>query len=161
MTSPILSESVRKFLDANFPGSSLDDGYYFVSIGACPNWRVHDWAVQQVSDRLAGEGTWLVTVGVDPRPYTNARYVEQRTVVYTPDWNVEKKLIQWLAELAEPGIRIRPLLDAETVPGAAAIVNPQQGIVFNANARRLYARDHATLERLLDGMEDAVAERIP
>jgi len=159
MSAPKISDRVRSYLDANFKGSTIDDGYYFVSIRAPVCWRIHDEAVQEVGERLAEIGSWVITVGVDPSPHVTANAVEQRTVIYNPDWNIEKKLSQWLVELGQPGIQLRALLEAETVPGAAAIVNSQRGIVFDANMRRLYANDEAVLAALLTGIKHVVAER--
>lgn len=104
MSAPKISEEVLRYLNANFKGSTIDDGYYFVSMRAPVRWRVHDSAVEEVGERLAESGSWVITVGVDPRPYVSASTIEQRTVTYTPDWNVEKELAQWLVELGQSGI---------------------------------------------------------
>jgi hypothetical protein len=159
MSAPSISDSVRSYLNAYFKGSTIEDGYYFVSVRAPICWRIHDSAVQQVGDRIAESGSWVIAVGVDPTRYVNASTVEQRTVIYNPDWNIEKELPQWVVELGRAGIDLRSLLEEETVPGAAAIINPQRGIILDANMRRLYANDEATLAALLAGMEYAVAER--
>jgi hypothetical protein len=75
--------------------------------------------------------------------------VEQSTVVYQPDWNVEKKLVEWIVELHEPGVEMLRLLSAETSPGAAAIIDGARHLVFDANARRVHAADQATLDAFL------------
>lgn len=159
MSAPSISDKVRSYLNADFKGSTIEDGYYFVSMRAPVCWRIQDGAVQQVGGRIAESGSWVITVGVDPTPYVKASTVEQRSVLYNPDWDIEKELPQWVVELAEAGIELRSLLEAESVPGAAAIVNPKRGIVLDANMRRLYANDEAALKALLTGLEHAVAER--
>src|SRR5262249_36165525 len=113
MTQSKFSEMVRSYLHSNFPGSTIDDGYYFVSITGGVRCRVDDAFVQEIGERLAEPGSWVITVGVDPRSYVSASSTEERSVYYKPDWDVEIKLSQWLVELGEAGIKLRSLLEAE------------------------------------------------
>src|ERR1043166_6317944 len=105
VSSPVLAR-VRAFLDATFPGSNLDEGYYLVSIKARAGRLVKHSAFQRVADHLSERNCWLVLVGSDPRRHVHARAAEHRDVYYTPDWSVCEKRTQWLLDLKAKPIGI-------------------------------------------------------
>lgn len=149
MTQHTLSDNVRSYLDEHFPGSSIDNTYYFVTFNSPVNASIPEAQVGSVAANLAQPGAWLITVGVDPRAFVKPRKVEQSTVLYQPDWNIEKKLVEWIIEIDEPGVDMLRVLSAETSPGAAAIVDGRRHLLFDANARRVHAADQATLDAFL------------
>lgn len=143
-----LSERVRAFLDARFPGSSIDDGYYFVRIVAPIEVQIRDEDRQRVAERVCAGRCWIISVGVDPRLHLKVLEGEQRTVTYNPDWNVERDLPQFLVEARTALIELDALLSEEQ-PSALVFIDPDHGIVFNAGLRRVYATSDADVQRIV------------
>jgi hypothetical protein len=151
-----LLQAVCRFLDENFPGSRIDDGYYFIAIreGAAAPIR-HDHR-QRLANRIGERRCLLVSVGIDPRPLLRTNRVEERTVEYNPDWDVHVPRPQWLVDLPPQRIDVRALLSAGTEPCALALIDPERRIVLDLYLRTVHAPTRAVLDSFLVGFEDAV-----
>jgi hypothetical protein len=156
-----ITDRIRAFLDATFPGSDIDDGYYFVSIKPRALRRVKRASLQQVVDRLCENDCWLVFVGPDPRKHVHARAAEQRTVVYAPDWNIQERRGEWLLDL-EPGrVDMEALGRMMDWPGALIVIDPQRRVVFDHRLQRLYADSEDHLISFIRGIEDCFETPAP
>src|SRR4051812_45907429 len=99
MNNVALRTEVYDFLYRHFPGSTLDDGYFFVMIEAPVARRVQRGKVQEVFQRLLDAPSWLVTVNNDPSDSIDATRIEKHSTDYTPDWSHSDAVPQWIAEL--------------------------------------------------------------
>lgn len=159
MTATKLSDEVRAFLDTYFPGGTIDDGYYFVSIEPRVLRRIKDdpfQYLQRVADRVTERPCWAIVVGADPRPFLRASTIEERTVVYTPDWNVEQKLTQWIAALHPGSVDLHAVLAALVWPAALVFIDPSRRIVFDARMRRVHAPSDADVNAFFEGIEGCI-----
>src|SRR5262249_18304524 len=149
-----MSDSIRtdvyEFLGRQFPGSTLDDGYFFVQIKAPIVRDVRRDRANTVLDKLCDTPTWLITVNNDPRDLIEATRVEQGTTSYNPDWNHSEDVPQWLAELpARPRVDLDALRKRSKPLGALAVISPDHRIVFNVHYMRVYAATEDDLGRFL------------
>lgn len=121
MSNGALRMEVYGFLYRHFPGSTLDDGYYFVHIQAPVARRVHVDKVLEVFEKLVDAPSWLITVNDDPSDSIDATRIEQRTTSYNPDWNYCVDVPQWFAALpAKPRVDVENLLTRMKPIGALA-----------------------------------------
>ena len=154
-----MSDSIRmdiyEFLARHFPGSTLDDGYFFVQIEGSTTRRVRRERANEVLEKLCREPSWLVTVNNDPHGSVSPVRIEQRMTNYNPDWNYNEPIPQWLAELpAMPRIDLDALRRQSKPLGALAIISPSHCIVFDIHYMRLHAASQEDLERFARGSED-------
>lgn len=149
-------QTVDRFLSHYFPGSRIDEGYYFVSIREGVEACIRHEQRQCLVDRICERPSLLVTVGVDPRPFVHATRVEQRVVDYNPDWDVHVSRPQWLAELPPQHVDVGALLSAGTEPGALVLIDPEGCVILDLYLRTVHAPSRALMESFLTGLEDAV-----
>lgn len=155
MTANPIRTEVYDFLSRYFPGSTLDDGYFFVRIEAPSTHRVRREMAQVVLDRLCDGPSWMVTVNLDPNTAVSPVRLEQTTVAYSPDWTASEEIPQWFAELplrarvdlAQLRGRLKPL-------GALAFISVQHRLVFDVQYMRLHAASVADLDRFLRPGDD-------
>jgi hypothetical protein len=151
-----ISSDLRAFLDTVFPGSTIDDGYFFVRIEAPVAQLVHRDRFQPIADRLGEGDGWLVVVDADPRGVVPGADSEERTVHYRPDWDVDEKRSQWVVVLHDTRVPLAPLI-ARLAPGSAlAIVNAGKRVVLDVGTARVYATSLDDLHRFFDGIEDSI-----
>jgi hypothetical protein len=152
MSNQDLRTQVCEFLDRSFPGSTLDDGYFFVRIEAANSRRVRRESMSAVFDRLIDRPCWLVSVNNDPRDFVESPRLEQGTTDYAPDWNYTEPVPQWFVELP-----IRARVDLEGFKrrmkplGALAVFCPDQRLIFDVHYMRLHAASNEDLERFVEG----------
>lgn len=159
MSHERLSDKVRTFLDQEFPGSSMDEGYYFVTIEAPIRGTVRDdpfQLLERTVERICRHGCWAIVVGTDPRPYLRVGEADSREVNYRPDWNIEEPMTQWVVEHEGGGVELRSLLRNMTLVSAAVFIDSKQRVVVDAGKRRVYARSADELARFIEGIEDCI-----
>jgi hypothetical protein len=156
MSQARISNDLRTFLDAEFPGSTLDDGYFFVRIEAPVSQLVHRDRLQPIADRLGEGDAWLVVVSTDPRDVLPGADVEERAVDYRPDWDVDDKMSQWVVELHDRTVPLAPLIARLAPASALSIVNASKRIVLDVGTARVYAASRDALDRFFQGIEDSV-----
>ena len=156
MSKGRISDDLRTFLDATFPGSTLDDGYFFVRIEAPASQLVHRDQLQPIADRLGEGHAWLVVVSTDPRDVLPGANVEERTVDYRPDWDVDDKMTQWIVELHDRTVPLVPLIARLAPASALSIVNASKRIVLDVGTARVYADTRDALDRFFEGIEDSI-----
>ena len=155
MTTTTITEDLHAFLDATFPGSTIHDGYEFVSITAPVDRMVRHDQRQRVADRICAGRGWLVAVGVDPRPWMNSTRIEEQTTCYNPDWNVQQYMPMWIAEIQAASFDLGAMFGAMKSPGVLALISADYNVALHA--RRLFARSDAELARFAEGLEDCFA----
>jgi len=162
MSQEKLSDEVRRFLESHFPGSSIDDGYYFVILESAAWRRVRDdpfELLQRVADRVSERSFWLICVGADPRDLVPARVAEQQTTLYTPDWNVQQELPQWFLAVDPVKFDLRRMLRALGSPAALVFIDPARRIIFDARYRRVHATSEGDLDAFFAGIEDSAGSK--
>lgn len=145
--TPICRE-VEDWLADNFPGSTIEDGYYFVRIKAEVECQVLLPESQAMSDYLTRGRCWIISVGGDLTPFTNPTRVEQDMTIYNPDYNIWEEIPRWIAETENVSLDIQGLIRSMMSEGILAIVAIDLGLVFNFSLLRLYATSKDELDRL-------------
>jgi len=159
MTTTIHAE-LLEFLDKHFPGSTIDNGYHFVSINApAVSPLVRADAQQRVADKFCTGRYWLLSVDIDPQAFLKVDRIEQRTVFYRPDWNVEEKRTQWLAELRETPVDISTLNAERQLASAFALFEPDRNLVFDIHDLAVYAISKSDLDEFMRGLEECFDPR--
>jgi len=145
------------FLEKDFPGSDLDEGYYFVRIKAPHETAAIRGRMQPIADDLCAGRAWLVVVGADPAPFTKAA-IETREVRYRSDWNVDEPKTMYGAELAGP-VDITALGNAIRGPGTEVIIAPDRGLALDVSLARVHAKQKTELDRLVAAHPDSFSSR--
>lgn len=149
MTANSIRTEVYEFLSRYFPGSTCDDGYFFVRIEAPVTRCVRREMAQALLDRLCDAPLWMVTVNLDPGAAVTAARLEQTTVSYSPDWTVSDEVPQWFAELGRGAHVDLTHLRGQLKPlGALAFVSPQHRLVFDVQYMRLHAASAVDVDRV-------------
>ncbi len=156
MSDGRITGELRAFLDAVFPGSTIDDGYFFVRIEAPAAQLVHRDRLQPIADKLGEGNGWLVIVDADPSDLLPGADLEERTVDYRPDWDVDEKMRQRVVELHDTSVPVAPLIARLAPASALTIVNASQRIVLDVGTARVYAGSRDDLDRFFQGIEDSV-----
>lgn len=123
MSTTKLADEIRAFLDETFPGSSIDDGYYFVNIKAPVSRGVVHEQSQRIVDQICAGTCWVIAVGLDLPSHVRARVIEQRLVTYNPDWNVQKEMMQWLAVIEDGKVDLGATLEGADLTGTLVFIN--------------------------------------
>lgn len=148
MSTHALRAEIYDFLNRHFPGSTLDDGYFFARIEAPVVRNVHSDKLGEVFDKLVDAPSWLVTVNNDPTGLIDARRIEQGLTSYTPDWNYNEDVPQWFVELpARPRVDLQSLRRSMKPLGALILVSPTHRLIYDLHYMRLYAASNEELER--------------
>jgi|SRR5664279_6077877 len=155
MSTTKLADEIRAFLDESFPGSSIDDGYYFVNIKAPVSRGVVHEQSQRIVDRICAGTCWVIAVGLDLPSHVRARAIEQRSVTYNPDWNVQKEMLQWLVVMDDGKLDLAKALEGADLTGTLVFVNQSSGMVFNAYLRRLYGLSQSAMDVFANGIESS------
>jgi hypothetical protein len=159
MTQNRLSDEIRTYLGSHFPGSSVDDSYYFVTLQGGARRHIIDdpfELLQRVADRLCERQFWLVAVGMDPREFVEPRVVEQEATFYQPDWNVDEKLTQWFVAAAPAVVDLKRMLASLKSPAALVFIDPARRIVFDAVYRDVFATSEQDLNEFFSGIESSI-----
>jgi hypothetical protein len=155
MTGELRSE-VYDFLYSTFPGSTLDDGYYFVHVKAPVSRRVRRVSATDVLTRLVDEPSWLVTVNADPTGFVGAARFEKGSTTYNPDWNISEEMPQWIAALpANPVVDLDGLRKSMKPLGALALISPSHRLIFDVRYMLVHAASNADLDALVKGNEQS------
>lgn len=162
MSNDALRTEVYDFLSQHFPGSTLDDGYYFVQIQAPVTRRILSDNVQDVFEQLLDAPSWLITVNVDPSDLIDATRIEQRVTSYNPDWNYSEDVPQWIAELpARARVDLGELRKRMKPLGALALISHAHRIVFDIHYMRLYAASQQELDNFVGGNQGSFVNEEP
>jgi hypothetical protein len=136
---------LREYLNRTFPGSQFDEGYSFVFLRAPFARRATEEDYQPIVDDLCVGDSWLVAVNVDWKLVGPVKQHEVDTILYTPDWNIEEKYDEHIAIIDAP-FPAEPLLRSTRTPGALALINPRQDLMFNMTLGRLYGKTNVDLD---------------
>jgi hypothetical protein len=145
-------DALRAFLSANFPGATIDDDYYFVSVRSPANRRIKRDGVAAVAQKICDGWCWLVGVNVDGVAELAPLESESRPITYQPDWNIQQRFTQQLARVPCP-IDIDRLRRSKTDPSALVLISPSQRIVFDLAYDRVYAPSAEVLSTFLSGLD--------
>jgi hypothetical protein len=152
-----LKQEIVSFLGATFPGSTLDDGYFFVVMKAAHALAVPHGAAQRVVDKLCAGRCWLVCVGGDPGSHVRASRSEKDTVRYTPDYDIAQPMERWWLALDPAPVDLQTIRTAMSPPSALLFVDPEHRVAFHANFNRVYAASAEALEAFRAGLEEIPA----
>jgi hypothetical protein len=150
-----ITEDLLGFLASTFPGSTIDDGYFFIVIRGGAERFVRYDKLQEAVDRITDGRCWLVTVNVDPRDLVEPDRIEQRTVDYNPDWNVHEPMPQWIVDVSSTRVDISALIARrkEARIGAYAFISADRRVAFQLPERSLIAASRSEMERFGEGLE--------
>jgi hypothetical protein len=152
------NDDVRAYLNRAFPGSRIDEGYSFVFFKAASSRRLRGQNVQRVVDALCTSDSWVIAVNVDWKLVGPTESQETRTVLYTPDWNVEESYEEHVAVVSGTFPAEQVLRSIKT-PGAFAVVNPAQNLAFDVSLGRMYGRTRDELDAFCDRVSDGFEPR--
>lgn len=152
MTTPNMTDQIRSFLRENFPETTIDDEYYFVSVRAPAQRRLMHEGIMPVTAKLCEDSCWLVAVNVDGISALQPLELESRDVTYKPDWNVEERYTQWIARV-RGDVALDRLKRSTTEPSALALISPARRIVLDVAHARVTARSSDELSSFLTGLE--------
>lgn len=156
MTKP--HDDVRAYLNRAFPGSRIDEGYSFVFFKAASSRRLRGQNVQRVVDALCTSDSWVIAVNVDWKLVGPTKAHDTRTVLYTPDWNVEESYEEHVAVVSGT-FPAQNVLRSIKTPGAFAIVNPSKNLAFDVTLGRIYGSTREELDAFCDLLSDAFEPR--
>jgi hypothetical protein len=150
---PSISDQVRAFLNENFPGATIDDEYYFVSVRGPAQRRLKHEGIQPVAAKLCTDECWLVAVNVDGIAKLKPLQLESEQIAYKPEWNIEESYTKWLARV-RGDIDLDHLSRSTTAPSALALISAAHRIVLDIAYARVHARSVHELAAFLDGLEE-------
>jgi hypothetical protein len=148
-----ISDQVRAFLRDNFPGATVDDEYYFVSVRGPAQRRLKHEGIKPVAAKLSTDDCWLVAVNVDGIAELQPLDIESQSITYKPDWNIEEAYTEWFARV-RGDIDLDRLSRSTTAPSALALISPAYRIVLDIAYARVHARSVDELAAFLVGLED-------
>lgn len=150
-----LLDELEALLARDFPGSTLDEGYWFVKIKAPHEGCVAGGRSQPIADDLCAGRAWLLVVGADPAPFVGTA-TETRRVQYQSDWNVNETMTMYGVALAGP-VDLAAVGRSLRGPNALAIVAPDRGLILDVAMLRLHAVHQDALDRVVAAHPDCFA----
>ncbi|CAN5872543.1 hypothetical protein BH11MYX2_BH11MYX2_34470 [soil metagenome] len=91
---------VEAFLGRAYPGSRLLNASPFLEVEAPHYRKLVSGKEQAAANDLLRESCWLVTVGVDPKPWLpSTDAVEQRPAYREIDYGKDEPAVQWVAKV--------------------------------------------------------------
>jgi hypothetical protein len=150
-----IGDEIRAFLDRELPGSTLEDGYFFVVIDAAARRDVRGGCCQPLADDLCRGRCWLVVVGGDPRAHAPGFVrAEERQVTYSPDWDRSEPMAQWLVEVVGTPVDLAAIAAASRPEGVVALIAPERGLVLTIGVLDIHAAAPDELDRLVAAHPD-------
>lgn len=147
-----LAAQVQDFLNAQFPESTLTEGFGFISIKSRRKITITNEAIHQaVVNRLCESLSWMISVNIAPTSVCHTALCEERTFADYRYWDAVDTHTQYFAELhGSFDLGSVPKISG---PNALYLVFPRQDLILNVLTFELYANHVDRIFEALEGIE--------